>query len=327
MGGTSTDVTCVDGALDRAHETVVAGVRLRAPALAIHTVAAGGGSIRRDDGVRLTVGPESAGAVPGPLCYGDAAAREPTVTDVDSVLGRLADDHFPWPLDTAAPYAALDVPEAAAYFTIANASMAEAVREVTIARGRDVRDFTLVVFGGAGGMHACPVAEVLGIRRVIVPRFAGLFSAWGLGLAPLTWHGERDCGRVALDAESLAMAGVAMDALEHEGRAVLAADGSGGDVSVIRTVSLRYRGSDTALDVEAGGDVAARFADVHRTRFGYLHEARPLEIAQLTVSIREPAAAPPDSPHHGCGFRPRTNADHSALPRRPLARRSPRLPP
>ena len=315
MGGTSTDVTCFDGALDRDHETLVAGVRLRAPAIAVHTVAAGGGSICRDDGVRLTVGPDSAGASPGPLCYGrrtDGSGMNvpfsslpvsdgngtfiphATITDADIVLGRLAGDHFPWPLDEAAARAALTVDAAAAYFTIANANMAEAVRQVTIARGRDVRDFALVVFGGAGGMHACPVAELLGVRRVIVPRFAGLLSAWGMGLAPVTWHGETDCGRVPLDTASLAEAHARLDVLEDAGRASLAdapsRDGSV-DVSVIRTVSLRYQGSDTALEVPATADAAGAFAAAHRVRFGYERDA-PIEVCAARIEVIASRPAP-----------------------------------
>jgi 5-oxoprolinase (ATP-hydrolysing) len=296
MGGTSTDVTCVDGALDREHETMAAGVRLRAPAIAIHTVAAGGGSICRDDGLRLTVGPESAGANPGPLCYGRPEATAITVTDVDLALGRLAGDHFPWPLDEARVRAALTVEAAAAFAEIANASMAEAVRAVTIARGRDVRDFALVVFGGAGGMHACPVAEMLGVTRVIVPRFAGLLSAWGIGLAPLTWHGEVDGGRVTLAAAALAEVRARVDALVDEGRAVLATEaGSATEasvrMSVNRTLALRYRGSDTALEVAdaegADGEVEGierAFAAAHRTRFGYARDAE-IEITAARVEL------------------------------------------
>ncbi len=355
MGGTSTDVTCVDASaaapdvasgaapdvasgaatdatdaasgadgpsalvgLDRGHETLVAGIRLRAPAIAVHTVAAGGGSICRDDGVRLTVGPRSAGAAPGPICY-CAGGTEVTITDVDLVLGRLADDHFPWPLSGVDAADAVGGPErAAAFFTIANASMAEAVRQVTIARGRDVRDFALVVFGGAGGMHACPVAELLGVRRVIVPRFAGLLSAWGMGLAPTTWHGDVDAGRVRLDDAALAALAVRLDALERDGRAVLAAeDGSAAGpsgaaappsraaISAVRTLALRYAGSDTALDVPATGsaaEIAARFAAAHRARFGYARDAAiEITAARVEVVAARPA---PSLPARAPGARP-----------------------
>ncbi len=212
MGGTSTDVSCVDGGeVDRVYETEVAGIRLRAPMLAIHTVAAGGGSICRWDGLRLTVGPDSAGATPGPLCYGHADARAVTVTDVDLVLGRLAGDRFPLPLDATRAEAALAaiadasaVETAAGFFEIASANMAEAIRQVSIARGRDVRDFALVVFGGAGGMHACPVARHLGVTTLIVPPLAGLLSALGMGVAPVGWHGEADGAGRRLDDAALA---------------------------------------------------------------------------------------------------------------------------
>ncbi|HUQ03673.1 MAG TPA: hydantoinase B/oxoprolinase family protein [Kofleriaceae bacterium] len=326
MGGTSTDVTCIDGALDREHETMVAGVRVRAPAIAIHTVAAGGGSICRDDGVRLTVGPESAGASPGPLAYGRPDARDLTVTDVDLVLGRLAGDHFPWPLDVAAAQRALTVEAAAGFAEIANANMAEAVRQVTIARGRDVRDFALVVFGGAGGMHACPVAEMLGVTRVIVPRFAGLLSAWGMGLAPLTWHAEVDGGRDALDDTALAAIRARLDVLEREGRAVMAREGGSARVSANRTLALRYRGSDTALEVADDGDaastgaavaeIAEAFAGAHRARFGYAREVE-IEIAAGRVEVVA-ASAMPSLPPRATGALPpprRTQAmwSHGAM--------------
>ena len=309
MGGTSTDVTCVEaGQLDRTHETEVAGTTLRAPAIAIHTVAAGGGSICQFDGLRLTVGPASAGAEPGPICYG-AGGTAITVTDVDLVLGRLADDHFPWPLDRAAAIQALAAvgralgvagdDEAAArqaaegFFAIANANMAEAVREVTIARGKDVREHALVVFGGAGGMHAGPVARQLGVRRVIVPRFAGLLSAWGIGLAPVTWHGEVDGGRVAVTADALATVAQGLNAVEATGRAAVAAEGAT-RLRVARTLSLRYRGSDTALDVSAGDatTVGAAFAEAHRARFGYVREDAIIEIAAGRVEVIGEDVAP-----------------------------------
>ncbi len=264
MGGTSTDVSCIDGGeVDRAYETVVAGVRLRAPMMAIHTVAAGGGSICRWDGLRLTVGPDSAGAAPGPVCYGDPAARAPTITDCDLVLGRLAGDRFPLPLDAAraeAALAALGAPGgdvravAAGFFDIASAAMAEAIRQVSIARGRDVRDFALVVFGGAGGMHACPLARHLGMTTLIVPPLAGLLSALGMSVAPLGWHGEADGGGRALDDAALEALAPTLDALEARGRDAVGAEGGEGDVlrhgPRSRSALLRTSGGDR----DRGGD-------------------------------------------------------------------------
>jgi 5-oxoprolinase (ATP-hydrolysing) len=214
MGGTSTDVSCYHGQFEHDYETVVAGVRLRAPMMAIHTVAAGGGSLCRYNGFRLTVGPDSAGATPGPLCYGHPDARELAITDINLALGRVVGDRFPFALarervddalarlcDQLGAHGHAYTPEelAAGFFDIANASMAEAIRQVSVARGRDVRDYALVVFGGAGGQHACALARQLGIRTLIFDRFAGVLSAYGMGLADVTWHGEADAGRIDLD--------------------------------------------------------------------------------------------------------------------------------
>ncbi len=201
MGGTSTDVSLIDGReLERAFETVVAGIRVRAPMLRIHTVAAGGGSLCRFDGFRLTVGPESAGARPGPRCYRDPAARELAVTDVNVFLGRLLPDRFPLPLSRAPIDGALArlVDElakaglvrsaeeiATGFFEIANASMAQAIQEVSVGRGVDPRDLALVGFGGAAGQHVCAVARRLGVRTVLLHPFAGLLSAYGIGTADL----------------------------------------------------------------------------------------------------------------------------------------------
>ena len=208
MGGTSTDVSHFAGVFERTAETVVAGVRVRAPMLAIHTVAAGGGSICRFDGMRLRVGPESAGAVPGPAAYRNGGPL--TVTDCNVLLGRIAPEHFPAlfgpggdaPLDAEVVrdmFAALASEVAAAtgrapaaealaegFLAIAVESMAAAIRQISIARGHDPAGCTLVCFGGAGGQAACAVAAALGIRRVMVHPLAGLLSAYGIGLADLT---------------------------------------------------------------------------------------------------------------------------------------------
>jgi 5-oxoprolinase (ATP-hydrolysing) len=309
MGGTSTDVSCVDGEIERVHETRVAGVRLRAPMMAIHTVAAGGGSICRWDGLRMTVGPDSAGAAPGPLCYGHPDARELALTDVDLVLGRIAGDRFPFPLDAARATAALaaigdPVATAAGFFAIANASMAEAIRRVSIARGRDPRDFTLVVFGGAGGIHACPIAAQLGITRLVVHPLAGVLSALGMGLAPVSWHAELDAGRVELDDAALAALAPPLASLAADGLAALRAD----DVPaprVIHRLDLRYRGSDTSLTLDLIGsaaDLAAAFAARHRALFGYDRPDAAIElvVARVEVTGSDPRPTLPLAPTGPC---------------------------
>ncbi|MEM9176743.1 MAG: hydantoinase B/oxoprolinase family protein, partial [Myxococcota bacterium] len=313
MGGTSTDVSLVEGArLDRAFESEVGGVRVKAPMLKIHTVAAGGGSLCRFDGIRLTVGPESAGSDPGPLCYairdaeGRPKATELAVTDINLALGRVVTDRFPFPLDAAPVGRALaslrdalgkagfDRTEeeiAAGFFEIANASMAQAIIEVSVERGADPRDHVLVGFGGAGGQHVCAIATRLGIAEILLHPYAGLLSAYGIGIAPASWDGQRD-GR----ARRLPAAGGLSDsieaewrALEDEGRAALAAEGVGrDDQRVERSLDLGYDGTDTALTVSAEGDGVAwrrAFEAEHRARFGYVRDAREIEIKAVRVRL------------------------------------------
>jgi 5-oxoprolinase (ATP-hydrolysing) len=320
MGGTSTDVSLlVDGEAERAFETRVAGVRVRAPMLRIHTVAAGGGSRCRFDGFRLTVGPESAGADPGPLAYGrrDASgrrlARELTLTDANVFLGRLPPDRFPLPLDLDAARAGvfalgealraaghprgLDA-VAAGCLEVANATMAQAIQQVSVARGVDPRTCALVGFGGAGGQHVCAVARALAIRHVVLHPLAGLLSAYGIGVADVTWDGQRDAGRVPLEPGGRPPGPVTalLEALETEGRAALAAEGiSPAEVRAERLLDLRYRGAETALAIsspegDGGGDWAGVFAAAHRSRFGYDRPGRVVEVVAARVRTR---AAPP----------------------------------
>ena len=217
MGGTSTDVCLIqDGAVERAFETQVGGVRVKAPMLRVHTVAAGGGSLCRFDGFRLSVGPESAGAEPGPLCYGHPHAHELALTDVNLHLGRVQPDRFPFALERSraetaladlagelerAGHALAGDALAAGFVAVANASMAQAIAEVSVARGVDPRDCALVGFGGAAGQHVCALARELGIRTVLLHPLAGVLSAWGIAGADLAWDGQRDAGRVALGPE------------------------------------------------------------------------------------------------------------------------------
>ncbi len=342
MGGTSTDVSLIAGrALDRAFESEVGGVRVKAPMLRIHTVAAGGGSLCRFDGIRLTVGPESAGSNPGPLCYvandsseieGDVGAGELTVTDINLALGRVAADRFPFALRRAPVDAALDrlIVElaatgfdrtreevAAGFFEIANASMAQAIIEVSVERGADPRDHVLVGFGGAGGQHVCAIAQRLGIQKILLHPHAGLLSALGIGLARASWDGQRDGRGRRLPESGGLSSSIEEDwtALAREGLATLAEEGvSAGRLRIERSLDLVYAGSDTALpillpdgdgdgardtdtlrDSDAASDASVwrrAFETAHRERFGYLRSGRAIELKALRVRVHEPEAAP-----------------------------------
>ncbi len=314
MGGTSTDVSLVvDGESERAFETLVGGVRVRAPMLRIHTVAAGGGSLCRFDGFRLTVGPESAGARPGPLCYGRPEARELALTDVNLFLGRIRPERFPFALARERVGKALEEVQAAlaaagharsldaiaaGFVEVANAHMAQAIQEVSVRRGVDPRDFALVGFGGAAGQHVCAVARQLGIGTVLLHPLGGLLSAYGIGLAERSWDGQQDAGRIPLGpagrapARTLAL----LDALAARGREALAAEGvDPASIRVERSLDLRYLGAETALAVPepADGDFARAFEAVHHTRFGYARSGRAAEIVTARVRCLEARAAGP----------------------------------
>ncbi|MBY0401592.1 hydantoinase B/oxoprolinase family protein, partial [Myxococcota bacterium] len=321
------DVSLVDGdRLERSFESVVGGVRVKVPMLRIHTVAAGGGSLCRFDGSRFTVGPESAGADPGPLCYarrdaqGLLRARELTVTDANFALGRVLPDRFPFPLEregVSRALAALQVglaaagfprsPEeiAAGFVEIANAHMAQAIVEVCVSRGVDPRDHVLVGFGGAGGQHVCALARRLGIREILLHPLAGVLSAFGIGTARNAWHGEQDgASRVlamagALEPEidaiwaSLARRGVAALCDEGERESALRFEAS---------LDLGYVGTDTALEVLApdglGSPACASvgawrtaFEALHRDRFGYVRPGRAIAIKAIRLRVVGPENA------------------------------------
>ena len=333
MGGTSTDVTRVQGGLlSRVYESEIAGTRIAAPMLDVHTVAAGGGSICRFDGERLRVGPESVGAQPGPLCYGRPGARELSISDVNLVLGRLIADRFPLPLQVEAPlarlsslaqelvaaghsYAPLQVAEG--FFRIANANMAQAIREVTVERGFDLREHALVVFGGAGGQHACALARELGVREVLFHPLAGVLSAWGIGISRLNWDGSRDAGARPLTGAVLDELGPELERLVSEGSASLARDGANPEaLQVSRCLGLRYVGTETAFLVPFSSDVEAlsqAFTVQFRARFGYVHAERALEIATLHAALMEAPAPINGEPAVIAAPKPATPTRHSRL--------------
>ena len=262
MGGTSTDVCAiVDGTARREHERLVDGLPVRLPTLAVHTVGAGGGSIVwLDEGGALRVGPESAGADPGPACYGHGGTRA-TVTDANLLLGRLPST-LPGEiaLDVAAAERALAVIDPTAVIDVVNAEMVRALRVVSVEQGLDPRDFALVAFGGAGPLHACALAEELGMTTVLVPAAAGVLSALGLVAA----DERRDAVRTYV--APLADVGE----LPDEGEA-----------------DLRYLGQSFELTVALGPGLAERFHDVHESRYGYTDRDRAIElVAVRTAEVR-----------------------------------------
>ncbi|MGJ3648385.1 hydantoinase B/oxoprolinase family protein [Sphingomonas sp. GlSt437] len=283
MGGTSTDVSHFAGDYERTGEAVVAGLRVRAPMLQIETVAAGGGSVCWFDGMRLRVGPHSAGADPGPACYRRGGPL--TITDCNLLLGRLQPDHFPalfgpngdQPIDADVvreKFAALaaevgSTPErlAAGFIEIANDAMASAIRTISVARGHDLARYALASFGGAGGQHACAIADILGIDRVMIHPLAGVLSAFGMGLAAHRVIRER---AIALPPASEREVMAVLDALAAEAAAALASEGVALD-RIERRLRLRYANADTTLTIDAApyDTLVDRFTRAHAARFGF----------------------------------------------------------
>lgn len=317
MGGTSTDVCRFSGELDVRHEHEVAGVRVRAPMLVVHTIAAGGGSVCRYDGHRLSVGPESAGAHPGPLSYGRPEARELTLTDVNLALGRLLPDEFPFPLngerverELAALSQRIDAsgttfsPQklAEGFWEIANQSMADAISEVSIKRGYDVRGHALLVFGGAGGQHACALVERLGMQEAIFHPLASVLSAFGMGLAALGWHGSRELSGQFLSPSALSDVEESFLELEREGRAALERDGAQA-ITFRRRVELCYDGTDTStlLPLAGAGELGSVFHAQHRAEFGYDRPLQPLRLLRLRVEASSEAERMPAFPETSGG--------------------------
>ena len=308
MGGTSTDVCLYDGELDRSLDNEVAGVRLQAPMLAIHTVAAGGGSVLRFADGRFQAGPESAGADPGPACYGRGGPA--ALTDANLVLGRLHPDFLPRvfgpggdaALDVQAARAALEAIGAAAsgggrrlgveavaegFVDVAVERMARAVKQVSVRRGANPSAFALCAFGGAAGQHACAVADALDIRRVLLPPFAGVLSAWGIGLADLVELRQAPV-QEPLQSTLIGRLAAWFGELEQAAAAALAAQGvPSGEIRCLRRVRLRYAGSDTTLELDFSPEAALRdaFAAAHERRFGFT-ESRALVVESVEVEAR-----------------------------------------
>ena len=311
MGGTSTDVCLCDGGVPRTNAWSLAGLPIGTPSIDIYSVGAGGGSIARvDHGGALVVGPESAGADPGPAAYGRGEA--PTVTDANLVLGRLGAGDFTVAgrsLELERSRAALAhlgaamgaTPEAAAegVVRVANANMARAIRVISVERGYDPRRFILTAFGGAGPLHACEVADLLGIPQVLVPARPGVLSAMGMTVAEVS----RDYSRTVMLSGTplpLAEARRAADGLIEQGRADMESMGIAGDVEAATSLDLRYHGQSFELTIpydrdghgrETPSGLAAAFHQAHRTRFGHAHDDRAIEIVTARVRLEAPGAA------------------------------------
>ncbi|WP_206956884.1 hydantoinase B/oxoprolinase family protein [Trinickia acidisoli] len=307
MGGTSTDVAHYDGAYERVFETRVAGVRVRAPMMDIHTVAAGGGSICSFENGRFKVGPESAGAYPGPASYRNGGPL--TVTDCNVMLGRVQAHHFPHvfgpngdlPLDVdivRQKFAELArqveretgrsmSPQAVAegFLAVAVDNMAQAIKTISVERGHDVSDYALCAFGGAGGQHACEVADALGMKRILLHPFAGVLSAFGMGLADIRVLRERAVETV-LEAATVEDVRDFYRALETEALDELLAQRMPRDrARVTRAVRLKYQNTDSTLEVAFADDVSMMqaFEALHRKRYGFVMADKPLIIESIVV--------------------------------------------
>ncbi len=302
MGGTSTDVSAWSGEYERSNDSEVAGVRLRAPMMKIHTIAAGGGSILQYKDERFQVGPESAGADPGPACYRRDGPL--TVTDANVLLGRIAIDYFPsvfgpdakQPLDEEvvrqkftelAHDVAAETPEQVAegFLTVAVESMANAIRKITIERGEDVRDFVLCCFGGAGGQHACKVAEVLGMKKIWLHPMAGVLSAYGMGLSDIRVE-KQQTAEVPFNDDEIALLQPVIARLQRQCDASLAAQNvPEGNRAFQVGLGLRISGSDTILDVasDSAANMIESFAAIYRGRFGAEPDPGQLLVATLRV--------------------------------------------
>lgn len=346
MGGTSTDVSRFDGQYERELETTKAGVRVVSPMLAIETVAAGGGSICGFDGVKLFVGPQSAGADPGPACYGRGGPL--TITDVNFYLGKIVASRFPFPLDFPAvelrltqlceqvaqsPLGRLftSVELAQGFVDIANTTMARAIRKISVARGYDPAEYALVTFGGAGAQHACELARSLGMTTVLSHQYAGVLSAYGIGLADVRRLKERSVLTLLTD-EVLVDVEYALQELQQAAYQEVAAEGISPDFidPPIRALELRYRGIEGTILVQEPVDHASKrsrldsylqtYAERHRQLYGYVREGRPLEIVSVRVEVIGRRPDPAESVQQVMNRQPEpsewTEATFNAIPHR-----------
>ncbi len=315
MGGTSTDVSHFAGEFEREFETQVAGVRMRAPMMSIHTVAAGGGSLLAFDGSRFRVGPESAGANPGPACYRRGGRL--AVTDANVMLGKVQPAYFPKLFgpnaDEALSYDATltqfnELAEttgrsaasiAEGFIDIAVQQMANAIKKISVARGYDVTRYTLQCFGGAGGQHACLVADALGMTRVFVHPLAGVLSAYGMGLADQNVIREQAI-EARLNEQTLLLVGKTLETLATAAQTELQRQQVGqGQVTVHQRVHVKYEGTDTALIVPMGdlGQIEAAFERAYQQRFAFLMQGKGLVVEAVSVEAVIGGDAPSEPRH------------------------------
>ncbi len=318
MGGTSTDVALYAGVFEHTFDGQIAGIRVRAPMMAIHSVAAGGGSILHFDGARFRVGPQSAGADPGPACYRRGGPL--TVTDANVCVGKIQPRHFPsifgphgdLPIDADIVHerfaalaaqvqtgsgATLDARAIAeGFLRIAVSHMANAIKQVSLEKGHDVAEFALQCFGGAGGQHACLVAEELGMRTILIHPLAGVLSAYGMGLADQSL--QRECAvERAFDAEGMAHLGAVAAQLAADARAALVRQGmEARQIDTHCQVHLQYAGADSALPVPLASFAAMHeaFTAAHRLRFGFATPERAVWVALVAVEATELSPRPRD---------------------------------
>ena len=321
MGGTSTDVAMYDGKTDYQFEHTVGQARVMAPAVRIETVAAGGGSICSFDGYKLSVGPESAGADPGPACYGNGGPL--TVTDVNLLSGRITPENFSIPVDIQASKSALDqlikrmgdqaAPHGqilASLRDIADERMAEAIKVVSVKRGLDPSNYALTAFGGAGGQHACSIARKLGILKVIFPADAGLLSAFGLQNARIERFAERQLDLSVHDDDDelhrciQQLESEALDKLQYEG-----VDRERAEITRrILTIRLQGQESGMHIDINPGDDIAKRFLDAYQQRYGYRPSNKTIEVVSARVVGSEAKEGAPDEESSPSPYQP--EVDH-----------------
>lgn len=319
MGGTSTDVAHFNGEYERQFETEIAGVRMRSPMLKIHTVAAGGSSILYFDGARYRVGPESAGANPGPACYRRGGPL--AITDANVMLGKIQPQLFPsvfgsdgnLPLDAdivkqkftslaqeiQAQTEDTRTPEqvAAGFIHIAVENMANAIKKVSLQRGHDVSGYTLACFGGAGGQHACLIADSLGIQQIFIHPYAGVLSAYGIGLASVRVIKQRSV-EAELNPGLLPSLQQLITSLEMEARSEINPQEGTTSEAVLCKVSLKYAGTDSALTVNFAEDpdaMSREFSSQHATRYGFIQENKALIVESIVVEVVQAMHAPEEA--------------------------------